>query len=540
MSVKSISSIKKTSVESVSSEDRETETVSINGPAVAKDSEIYETLIVDGTNEVYNAKITILNKALQDIGMGKFQWILCGVAGFGWFMDSFWMLAISLISIPIKRGFNVHKIAYLSLFKYIGLTLGATFWPLMSDLFGRSFAFNTTLIMSGASGLVAAGMPDFASLNFFIFLIGFATGGNQPVDSMLFVELIPASHQHLLLHESAFWGVGNLVASGIGWPLIVNFTCEVGHCTYENNMGWRYSYWAFGGLTLLFSLLRMVARIYESPKYYVGKHEDRKAVDVIQAIAKRNKTVSWLTYEHFEKIDREFAAKGLSLEGPIVEGTEGDVNKVIVNRYLDNFKHWKILFQTRKMAITTILLWCIWGFTGMAFPLFNNFLPFYLEWKGAQTGSTSLNKTYRNYCIQAVFSIPPGFFAGWLSNRKYIGRKGVGFLGGVLSGIFMYLFTTTKSSHAYLIYNCCVSFVTTFIYAAMYAYTPEVYPAQVRGAATSACSFWNRFCGTMGPVMALYLNINNGQPVFISGALFIVAGVLFILLPYETRGRAAS
>lgn len=537
MSVKSVSSIKKASVESISTQN---DAVSVEGQeAVANDGEIYETLIVS-SNDVYNAKITLVNKALQDIGMGKFQWILAGVAGFGWFMDSFWMLAISLISIPVKRGFNVDKIAFLSLFKYIGLTLGATFWPLMSDLFGRTFAFNTTLIMSGASGLVAAGMPTYASLNFFMFLIGFATGGNQPVDSMLFVELIPASHQHLLLHESAFWGVGNLVASGIGWPLIVNYTCEVGHCTYENNMGWRYSYWAFGGLTLLFSLLRLLARIYESPKYYVGKHEDRKAVDVIRAIARRNKKTSWLTYEHLEQIDKDFAAKGMSLEGPLDDNQTGDVNKVIVNRYLETFKQWKTLFQTRKMAITTVLLWCIWGFTGMAFPLFNNFLPFYLEWKGAQTGSSSLNKTYRNYCIQAVFSIPPGFFAGWLSNQKYIGRKGVGFLGGILSGIFMYLFTTTKSAHAYLIYNCCVSFVTTFIYAAMYSYTPEVYPAPVRGAATSACSFWNRFCGTMGPVMSLYLDINNGQPVFISGALFIVAGFLFMLLPYETRGRAAS
>lgn len=33
---------------------------------------------------VYEAKAIILNKAIQDIGMGKYQWQLFGVVGFGW------------------------------------------------------------------------------------------------------------------------------------------------------------------------------------------------------------------------------------------------------------------------------------------------------------------------------------------------------------------------------------------------------------------------------------------------------------------------
>ncbi|CCE79797.1 Piso0_002888 [Millerozyma farinosa CBS 7064] len=494
-----------------------------------------ETFIVPGMDDGYNAKVKFVNKALQDIGMGWFQINLFITVGFGWFMDNFWMFAVSLISIPIQRGFDVSSIAYMSLFKYVGLVVGATLWPLLSDFIGRLSVFNITIFMSALSGLLAAGMPNYGSLNFFMFCIGFSTGGNQPVDSMLFVELIPGSHQQLLLYESLFWGFGQFVASIIGWPFIVNFTCKSSdNCNYEGNLGWRYSYWTFGGLTLLMAILRLLARMYESPKYYIGKGMDAQAAEIVQKIARRNKTTTWLTVDHFKKVDAEFAEKGLKVQNV------DEIEKEIVARYLDNFKKWKILFKTRKMAITTAFLWLIWGLAGIGFPLFNNFLPLYLEAKGSSTGSSSLNRTYRDYAIQSVVAVPSGLIAGYFSNVKYIGRKGIGAFGGILTGVFMYLFTSTNNQKQYLAYNCLVNFLSTFIYAAMYTYTPEVYPAPIRGVATASCSFWNRICGLMGPVIALNLNLNSGKPVFISGALYMAAGVIFLLLPFETRNTAAS
>lgn len=38
----------------------------------------------DSLDPVYHAKARILNDALQEIGMGKYQWYLFVVAGFGW------------------------------------------------------------------------------------------------------------------------------------------------------------------------------------------------------------------------------------------------------------------------------------------------------------------------------------------------------------------------------------------------------------------------------------------------------------------------
>jgi len=37
---------------------------------------------------LYQAKAQLLNDAIQEIGMGRYQWHLFIVAGFGWFSDN--------------------------------------------------------------------------------------------------------------------------------------------------------------------------------------------------------------------------------------------------------------------------------------------------------------------------------------------------------------------------------------------------------------------------------------------------------------------
>lgn len=71
--------------------------------------------------------------------------------------------------------------------------------------------------ISGLAGLVGAGSPNFVAIATFCAFIGVGSGGNQPVDSAIFLEYIPATHQYLLVMESAFWSIGQAVAALIAW-----------------------------------------------------------------------------------------------------------------------------------------------------------------------------------------------------------------------------------------------------------------------------------------------------------------------------------
>jgi hypothetical protein len=41
------------------------------------------------------------------------------------------------------------------------------------------------------------------------------------------------------------------------------------------------------------------------------------------------------------------------------------------------------------------------------------------------------------------------------------------------------------------------------------------------------------------PIVAMFANLQTAVPVYISGALFIAAGLLVLVLPFESRGKAA-
>lgn len=461
------------------------------------------------------------------------------------------MQAITIISPPVQTEFAVKRIAFLAVAKYAGLVVGSTVWPMTADFIGRRVAFNITLLISSVAGLVGAGSPNFVAIATFCAFLGLGTGGNQPVDSAIFLEFIPATHQYLLTMQSAFWSVGQAVAALIAWPLISRYSCAKGAevCNFNDNLGWRYTFWTFGGLTLFMFLLRMLFRMPETPKYLLGKGLDEQAVEVVQNIAKRNGSTTWLTVSHFEAVDRQLAMqKALresEEEAEQVATTSSAVNaekRNIIKRNLDKFAPDKIrsLFSSPRLALSTSLMLFLWCSIGMAYPLYNSFIPIYLERKGVTYGATSINTTYRNYAIQAVCGIPASLLGGVTVDMKRIGRKGTGTFACLCTGVFLFLFTRASTPASVLGFSCAIAFFQNLVYGLLYSYTPELFPAPVRGTANGLVAMFNRLSGLMAPIIAAYIGIDTDMPVWISAALFMVAGLVFLALPYEMRGRAAS
>ncbi|KAJ4180386.1 hypothetical protein NW767_014391 [Fusarium falciforme] len=501
--------------------------------------------IPSGADAVYERKVAVMNQALIDMGMGSFQWKVFAMTGFGWFVDNFWMQAITIISAPVRNEFAVKRIAFLTVAKYAGLVVGSSMWPMTADFIGRRLAFNITLLLSSVAGLVGAGSPNFVAIATFCAIIGVGTGGNQPVDSAIFLEFIPATHQYLLTMQSAFWSVGQAVAALIAWPLIANYSCPsglpAGECRFEDNLGWRYTYWTFGGLTLVLFLMRLLFRVYETPKYLLGKGLDQQAVDVVQKVAARNKTTTWLTISHFEAIDAEL--NNHNNNSTAAEDQAPNVgHRNIIKRNMEKFRPDKIrsLFASPQIAISTSLMLFLWCSIGMAYPLYNSFIPIYLENKGVNQGSSSLEKTYRNYAIQAVCGIPASLLGGFTVDLKKIGRKGTGTFACIGTGVFLFLFTRANSEAGIIGFTCAIAFFQNLVYGLLYSYTPELFPAPIRGTANGLVAMFNRLSGLMAPIIAAYVGIETDLPVWISAALFVIAGVVFLILPFETRGRAAA
>lgn len=77
------------------------------------------------------------------------------------------------------------------------------------------------------------------------------------------------------------------------------------------------------------------------------------------------------------------------------------------------------------------------------------------------------------------------------------------------------------------------------MYAVLYAYTPELFPTASRGTGNALTASANRIFGVMAPIIGMFADLSTPVPVYVSGALFILAGCLVFILPYESRGTAA-
>jgi hypothetical protein len=360
-------------------------------------------------------------------------------------------------------------------------------------------------------------------------------GGNLPVDSAIFLEFLPGSHQYLLTVLSIDWALAQVFATLVAWPLLGNLTCAADDtdCTKGENMGWRYFMITMGGVAMIMFFLRFVCfSIYESPKYLMGKGQDAKAVEVVHEVARRNGKTSSLTLEDLEMCNAIGPSPGEQQTSHAAAAVKRNLEKL-------NASHVKALFATRKLAFSTTLITIIWAFIGLGFPLYNAFLPYIQKSRGAEFGDGSTYLTYRNTLIIAVLGVPGCLLGGLLVELPFIGRKGTLAASTVLTGVFLFCSTTAVTSDALLGWNCAYNFVSNIMYAVLYAYTPEIFATKDRGTGNAITASANRVFGIMAPIVAMFANLETSAPVYVSGALFIAAGVLVLILPYESRGKAS-
>ena len=109
----------------------------------------------------------------------------------------------------------------------------------------------------------------------------------------------------------------------------------------------------------------------------------------------------------------------------------------------------------------------------------------------------------------------------------------------VLTGVFLFATTTSRSSNALLGWNCGYSFTSNVMYGVLYAISPELFPTKDRGTGNALVAAANRIFGIMSPIIALYANLQTSIPIYIAGALFLVAGLVALLLPFDPRGKAS-
>lgn len=157
----------------------------------------------------------------------------------------------------------------------------------------------------------------------------------------------------------------------------------------------------------------------ETPKYKLAEGNDEDAVSILQDLATKYHRPYSLTVEKLE-------ACGATITRDNHARRTLSIAEILV--------HLRGLFKTRKLGRSTLLIWLSWTLIGLAYPLFQVFLPTYLASRGAKFGQLSAYITWRNYAIANTCSIFGPVVAGFMA-ATVLGRRYTMVIGALLTSV---------------------------------------------------------------------------------------------------------
>lgn len=263
---------------------------------------------------------------------------------------------------------------------------------------------------------------------------------------MLFLEFIPGKWQWTLTLLSVFWSLGQLLASLLAWAFIVNYSCsgdntdipQYGVCIGGENQGWRYTFYTLGAITLAMWIARFfLFNLPESPKFLISKGRDAEAIAVLKEVAIRNGrplpegliTVAILRTAAGQDVDsmdaeEEFVQEKRGLAS--LADVPRDIIQAAKNFRLSNLKpdlsRVRPLYASPKLAYNTSCIFVLWAFIGLAYPLYNAFLPLYLQNNNVSSYSNDVSTVYSQYAYISICGVPGSIIAAFLVEREFLGE----------------------------------------------------------------------------------------------------------------------
>lgn len=502
-------------------------------------------------------KYRLVDEEIDSHEMGRYQWFVWTLCGLGYLLDLLWAQAFGLLlgSIQQEFGFSSNESGNISVAFSIGLSCGAFFWGIMGDVIGRRWAFNLTCLISAACGAFLGASNSYAMFLLLTVFVGFGVGGNIPIDTTICLEFIPANRRFLLALLSIFQPIGVVCTCIIAYLFVPSNSCEpnfsmddalpscnvVGSgeacCRSEDNMGWRYVLYMIGAINILVFVARFaVFNIRESPKFLLNRGRDDKAIEVLQSVADMNKRKCGLTIDDFQTADSECESiSGSSRQSLLDARYWKQEGKKEISRY-------KQLFQDKQMARVTMLIWLTYIFDFWGFTLAGHYFPKIIALKDAGL-SLTLQQTYRNYI--AIYS--PGIvgvlIGAFMTRIPRMGKKWTMTLSSGLMGLSIVIFSFTNSQASNTGLNAMEYFFQSMFNAVLYGYTPEVFPAAIRGTACGLATTFGRAFSILAPLVGQNLIGEGGlgdiesikKILYLSGGVTLLCVLTTALLPNRIK-----
>ncbi|EPD36910.1 hypothetical protein HMPREF9701_04443 [Delftia acidovorans CCUG 274B] len=429
-----------------------------------------------------------VEKGIQTAGVGKFQYRLFVIFGLVWLADAMQVLSIGFSAPSIAKTFGktVPEALQTGTFFFIGMLIGAFVFGRLADRIGRRPVLMMAVVIDAFAGVASAFAPEFAWLLVLRFITGIGVGGTLPVDYTMMAEFLPSDRRGrwLVLLES-FWAVGTIFLAilalvAVSW----------------GDDAWRVIFFVTG----LPALIGVVLRFYipESPMFLNRNGKSEEARKVLLRVAKVNGTTADIPALQPEKQERK----------SILALFNGGL---------------------RRRSLSLFLAWAL-----ISIAYYGVFV--YLPVKLSSEGFAFM----RGQVFLVVLALVqlPGFALSAYGVERW-GRKPtlIGFL--LLSAVGCMFYSLGSSPFVVIGSTLLMSFSLLGTWGALYAFTPEVYPTDLRASGMGMAGAVARFGGLFAPAIIAPIMATHFTLALAVLSAMLVGGALSIwAVDVESRNRA--
>ena len=436
---------------------------------------------------------------IERLPFTRFHWHLLLMGGLGYSFDGLDAAVVAFV-LPVLRvswSLSSIQVGFLGSATYVGFFFGALLAGLIGDAIGRKAVMMWALVLYCAASVACAFTQDWPVFLACRVVAGAGTGAESAIIAPFLTEFVAGRYRGKFTGSLAgFFSFGFVSAALLGYFVVP-----------RHPDAWRWVMVLTA--TPILMLLWWRRALPESPRWLVSVGRSAEA----DAILKR--------------IEDDARREGHTL-GPIADA----VLPAVAGPRGSFFGKLALLWAPGLRRITA-MAWLMWLSITFSYYAFFTWIPSLL----VESGMT-ITRSF-GYSIAIYLAQIPGYFSAAYMNER-IGRQATIASYMVLGGMSAIALALSHSDNTVMVAGICLSFFMNGTYAGVYAYTPEIFPTEIRATGMGTASSIGRLGAIASPLLVGWLYPHFGfAGVFGTTTVVLLIGALaVVVMGVKTRNRS--
>ncbi|KLN56569.1 MFS transporter [Variovorax paradoxus] len=445
--------------------------------------------------------MTMLSARIERLPFSGFHRRLLMMGGLGYTFDAMDAAVIAFV-LPVLRtdwGLSSVQIGVLASANFIGFFFGALAAGACGDLIGRRKVMMSALAIYCVASLFSGMVNDWTLFLALRIVAGFGAGAESAIIAPYLSEFVARRYRGTFTGALAgFFSFGFVAAALLGYFIVP-----------AHPQGWR--------IVIFITALPVVLLLWwrralpESPRWLESQGRQAEADTIMDA----------MEADHMQGGRALPALNAQDVAAPPPSMSQGKL-----------LKNYATLVSGKLIRISS-MTWLMWLSITFSYYSFFTWIPSLL----IQNGMT-ITKSFGYSLVMYIAQIPGYFSAAWLNER--IGRQATIVSYMLLGGLCALGLAFTHSDAQIMAAGVLLSFFMNGTYAGVYAYTPEVFPTQVRATGSGLASAIGRIGGITAPILVGFIYPTAGfAGVFgMTTAVLLLGAAAVTFMGIPTRGRS--